>query len=323
MAKKSRRPVRATTPTSSTAQSATPTSQPSTSVPAYRSTTRPRSRRVQQSFFEKYRTVIIGGAAVVGILIVGYVFFQGASTAAYSCGVPPAQTPVLMTPGPVESLTPAPPTLTPTATPASTPAPTTSGTAAPTTDPAASGTPGASASPAASPTAEPTPVPEPTPRLGFTNEILGRNHVPYGTSINYAFCPPSSGSHYNDPPRAPLPAQFYGPADEKIPGTWIHNLEHGFVVMLYRCPSGTPGVGDCPTQAEMDQMRQFFDEAPPPHVATCPKKVLVARFDSMDTQFGELAWGRSLLTNDFDLDTALIFAQQWMEHGAVPEPNAC
>lgn len=316
MAKKSRRPVRATTPTSSTAPGATATGEPQALAVEDRSTRRARPRRAkQQSIFEKYRTLIIGGAAAIGILIVGFVFFSGASTAAYSCGVPPARTPVLMTPGPVESLTPAPPTLTPTATPAPTPAPT--------TDPAASATPAASTSPDASPTAQPTPVPEPTPRLGFTNEILGRNHVPYGTSINYAFCPPSSGSHYNDPPRAPLPAQFYGPADEKVPGTWIHNLEHGFIVMLYRCPSGTIGVGDCPTQAEMDQMRQFFDQAPSPQVATCPKKVMVARFDSMDTQFGELAWGRSLLTNDFDLDTALTFAQQWMEHGSVPEPNSC
>jgi hypothetical protein len=103
----------------------------------------------------------------------------------------------------------------------------------------------------------------------------------------------------------------------------VHNLEHGWVVLLYRCPSGQAGVGDCPTQAVLDQMRSWMDQAPANHVAiTCPKKVLVARFDSMDTPFAIVAWGRALLMDQFDLDTAVTFAQQWMEHDAVPELSA-
>ena len=54
-----------------------------------------------------------------------------------------------------------------------------------------------------------------------------------------------------------------------------------------------------------------------------PQEVLVARFDSMTTPFAELAWGRAMLTDTFDLDTALTFAQQWMDHGTEPEPNIC
>jgi hypothetical protein len=50
---------------------------------------------------------------------------------------------------------------------------------------------------------------------------------------------------------------------------------------------------------------------------------MVARFDGMSTDFALLAWDRALLTDEFDLDTALLFAEQWMEHDAAPENNSC
>ena len=167
-------------------------------------------------------------------------------------------------------------------------------------------------------------MPDPTNRLGFTTDILGRTHVQTGSTNNYAFCPPTSGNHYNASGRGPIPYQFYGPNEEKTPGGWIHNLEHGAVVMAYRCPSGTPGQGDCVSQAELDQMRQWFDNAAANEVGVnCPDKVMVLRFDSMDTKFAQLAWGRALLTDDFNLDRANQFDQQWREHEAVPEASAC
>ena len=183
---------------------------------------------------------------------------------------------------------------------------------------APSGSPAASGSPAP----QPTPEPDPTPRLGFTTTILGRQHVPANQPVTYPFCPPTSGDHYAQPV-APIPARFYAANEEKSPALWIHNLEHGYVVLAYRCPTGTPGTGDCPTDAEMAQMQAFFDQAPNSAVAACPKKVLVVRFDEMSTRFGMLAWGRALLTDQFDLDTALTFAEQWMDHEVVPERGSC
>jgi hypothetical protein len=333
VAKKSRRPVRGV-------PSSTPISTPSGEPPAAASverTRRTRSRRTRQPrFSERYRTWILGGVAALGILNVGYVLFSGASTAAYSCGMPPAQSPVLLTPGPVESLTPRPsliatPSPAASGSPAATDSPAASGTPAPSTSPAASApvpsaspaaSAEASASPGASASAEPSPAPEPTPRLGFTTEILGTTHVPVGTVVNYAFCPPTSGNHYQQP-AAPIPARVYPPSDPKAPQYWIHNLEHGYVVVGYRCPSGVLGQGDCVTQEEMNEMQQFFDQAPDSGVAACPTKVVVVRFDAMDTKFAYLAWGRALLTNDFDIDTANTFTEQWMDHDATPEKGAC
>jgi len=73
----------------------------------------------------------------------------------------------------------------------------------------------------------------------------------------------------------------------------------------------------------MAELQRFFDQAPDSGIASCPKKVVVARFDSISTRFALLAWDRALLVDEFDVDTALTFAQQWMQHGAAPEPNAC
>ena len=138
--------------------------------------------------------------------------------------------------------------------------------------------------------------------------------------IEYGFCPPTSGDHYNIPGVGPIKAAVYPRDQPQPPGGWVHNLEHGWVVVLYRCTGPT----DCPSDAEMQQMTDFFNEAPAPAQSQgCNKEVLVARFDSMDTRFAYLAWGRALLTDNFDTNTALTFAQQWMDAGTEPEKSIC
>ncbi len=175
-----------------------------------------------------------------------------------------------------------------------------------------------------SPAASTAPTAEPTLRLGFTTEILGRNHVLNPNQvIEYGFCPPTSGDHYNIPGIGPIKAAVYPTNQPQPPGGWVHNLEHGWVVVLYRCT----GLNDCPSDVEMQQMQDFFNAAPTADPSQgCPppnKEVIVARFDSMDTRFAYLAWGRAYLTNEFDKDTALTFTQQWMDAGTEPEKSIC
>lgn len=138
-------------------------------------------------------------------------------------------------------------------------------------------------------------------------------------TIKYAFCPPTSGDHFNVNNRGPIKAGVYPKTQEQIPGGWLHNLEHGYVIALYRCS----GPSDCPSPDELAQMQAFFDQAPDSVNPSCPSKIIVARFDSMDTRFALLAWGRALLVDEFDLDTALLFTQQWLDHEAVPERGLC
>ena len=142
-------------------------------------------------------------------------------------------------------------------------------------------------------------------------------------AVNYPYCPPTSGDHVNAAARGPIPAAVYPPNEERTPTGWVHNLEHGWVVLLYKCPGGAAGGEGCPSQTELDEMRAWFDQAPPPPLSSCTKKVLVARFDDMTTQYALLSWGRAYLFEEFDLDTANTFAEQWMEHEAAPEQTSC
>lgn len=68
-------------------------------------------------------------------------------------------------------------------------------------------------------------------------------------------------------------------------------------------------------------MQQWFDDAPAN--PECGKQAVVARFDGMASRFALVAWGRALLLDEFNLDAARTFAQQWTDHAAAPEPGAC
>jgi hypothetical protein len=265
------------------------------------------------------------GTAVLGVLAIGFLLFQSAVRGGWECET-------LLTPGPAESVTPRPatpsPTLAPPLSPAATGSPAGSPASSPVSSPASSpvsspatspvGSP--ASSPQASPTSQPTAEPEPTARLGFTTSNLGRTHIlDPGHVLNFGFCPPTSGEHFNITGQGPIRPLVYDRTDERNPGGWIHNLEHGFVVALYRCPS----PDDCPSEAEMSQLQAFFDQAPFSGNEACPKKVLVARLDDMTTRFALVAWNRALLLDEFDLDTALTFAKQWTSDEAAPERNAC
>ena len=69
----------------------------------------------------------------------------------------------------------------------------------------------------------------------------GRNHVTPGAVIVYKHYPPTSGTHYYIwAPLGVYPAPtFPHPLPE---GYWVHNLEHGAIVILYNCPKGCPAL---------------------------------------------------------------------------------
>jgi hypothetical protein len=279
----------------------------STSRPTTRRTRTVRRQR-EEGFLERHRGLITLAVAAAGVLLIGFLFFQSSARGGYECDT-------LLQPGPTDP----PPAAAPTG--AATPGATAGATASPEATPNGSPATDTSPQPGASPTAEPSPPAPPTPRVGFTTTELGRDHLRDPSQrLRFAFCPPTSGDHFNVAGVGPIRGQFYPPAQEQSPGGWIHNLEHGYVVALYRCPTGD----DCASDAELAELQRFFNEAPDSPVATqCPRKVLVARFDEMETRFAFLAWNRALLMDELDLDTAFTFAEQWIDHEAVPERGIC
>jgi hypothetical protein len=151
-----------------------------------------------------------------------------------------------------------------------------------------------------SPTASPSPGE--TPNLGYAQPDMGHVHVGVGDKVTYTYCAPASGSHINKPGVAgPIPARVYGPSDSVIPQNWIHNLEHGGLVVLYK---GDSAGATADGQAAFKSWQSAF-----PPVTDCGP--VVARFDQMSTPFQAMVWGRVLLMDTWDPNLVNQFWLQW------------
>lgn len=155
-------------------------------------------------------------------------------------------------------------------------------------------------SPTASPRADASPQP------GLVQPDMGQGHVSVGTKITYTYCPPASGRHYAQP-AAPITARVYGPDEALIPEQWVHNLEHGGLVILYK-------------DAAVDQaaLRSVFDAIPPSPICgfdpggKSPGPV-IARFNDMAWPFAVLVWDRVLPLQTLDQQAVLDFYAIWGE----------
>lgn len=163
--------------------------------------------------------------------------------------------------------------------------------------------------------------PEPTaspaagssPGLGYVQPDMGRRHLGVGEKVTYTYCPPASGSHDNAPGAGPIAPRLYGPNDSAIPEGWIHNLEHGAMVILYRGRDGDPGLSSAGQQA----LRTLYDGFPvspvcgiAPGTSTGP---VIARFDQMTTPYAAIVWDRVLPLQTIDSAQILAFWQEWGE----------
>ena len=169
-------------------------------------------------------------------------------------------------------------------------------------------------------------VPQPTasPAAGATNPPgyvqpdMGRQHVPYGTVVTYQYCAPASGSHYNQAGAGPIAPRLYGPQDVVIPQGWVHNLEHGALVLLYK------GSSAGATPAGQQQLQAFYDTFPNSPVCNIQKGTttgpLIARFDQMATDYSAIVWGRVLPLDTLDFNAILSFYDTWGER-TNPEPQ--
>jgi hypothetical protein len=154
---------------------------------------------------------------------------------------------------------------------------------------------------------------------GFATDSLGQKHVGRGARVSYGFCPPTSGDHFNAPGNGPIQAGYYAPDQAVSPLGWVHNLEHGYVVAVYRCVNGT-----CPSGDDLAKLQQFGATGIPTSTARCDgrPKIVVARFDDMATPFAVLAWDRALMLDTIDVNSAEAFAAKWMDVTA-PEKGEC
>lgn len=134
---------------------------------------------------------------------------------------------------------------------------------------------------------------------------------------DYSSSPPSSGSHcavwgrygaYTD--ASPLPACNF-----------VHNLEHGAVVVLYNCPDGCDDV--------VTALEEAIDAAgPDPDCAQSGgKRVVLTPYADMKAEVAASAWGFTFTADCLDeaASAALtaFIQDHWGSRGQAPEATIC
>lgn len=150
--------------------------------------------------------------------------------------------------------------------------------------------------------------------LTATHDSLGGSHVANNDGVTYNSNPPSSGPHCG------VWGQYaiYG-ASKPLPRcNYIHNLEHGAVVVLYRCD------GECPEVVEA--LTNVRDAIVDPE---CPsgKRVILTPDANLDTLIAAAAWRNTWQSDCINEDALSSLATFITGHlggaGVAPESNIC
>jgi len=134
----------------------------------------------------------------------------------------------------------------------------------------------------------------------------GRQHVQAGTQVTYQHQPPTSGSHYSQAGIAPVAWQTIGTLQPEV---WVHNLEHGGVVVLYNCPSGCDDL--------QKQLTTYVNSIVPPEPQYGEYKVIMSPYsEGMGThKVALLAWDRIEFLDGYDQANITTFYESHVDKG--------
>jgi hypothetical protein len=135
-------------------------------------------------------------------------------------------------------------------------------------------------------------------------------HVDEGSPLSYAHRPPSSGMHYGT---LPQPQEYRMYDTPLTPGRWVHMLEHGAVVVLYR-----PDLCD---DACVQQLGQFYDSAPRSNLVGV-RHLAITPYQDMDHAIAVVAWGYIDEMDQVDLDRITADFKSKVDASSAPERGA-
>lgn len=166
-----------------------------------------------------------------------------------------------------------------------------------------------------------TPAPQVTaPAPGYVEPDMGRNHVQLDTKVTYTWCPPASGNHFSAAGQGPIPAGFYDKDSKTVPGGWIHNLEHGYEVLLYKCPgAGCTDDG----QAQLQALIARWPDTPICHTPPGQFNPVIARFDEMPYPFAAIVWDMVLPMQTLDENQLFAFYSAYAEQFNPEKQPGC
>ncbi len=142
-----------------------------------------------------------------------------------------------------------------------------------------------------------------------TPPIMESPHVPEGSPVVYGSNPPSSGPHYG------IWANFMEteqPVDDRY---LVHSLEHGAVLLLYKCA----GAACAPIVDALRALRDAFPTDPLCDPAIRVRIILSPR-PGNDVAVAAAAWGATYRADCVDAPSLM----QWMlDHYAKAPENFC
>jgi hypothetical protein len=154
--------------------------------------------------------------------------------------------------------------------------------------------------------ATPSPPMGPCGAVVQQRAIEGFAHVPVCSHVTYQSKPPSSGDHY------PIWAAYQSYSSAIPEGFWVHDLEHGAVVLSYNCPGGCA--------ADVAAAQLFLDGLPAdpicdPDAGDPPVRMVMTPDPNLDVRFAASSWGWTLRANCFDPGAFGTFVQDHYGQG--------
>jgi hypothetical protein len=165
----------------------------------------------------------------------------------------------------------------------------------------------------------PAPLPAPIADAACTVVVeepsqIPANHLPVGTEIAYSSNPPSSGPHY------PSWAHFQEYAAPVPDGYLVHALEHGAVLLLYKCDALDASSGECANViASLRAVRDAL-AADPSCDPSVRVRVILAPRPALDVPVAAAAWGFTYKAACVDPPSLTQFVT---EHYAKAPENFC
>jgi Protein of unknown function (DUF3105) len=147
-----------------------------------------------------------------------------------------------------------------------------------------------------------------------TPPLLPSPHVPVGSDVVYNSNPPASGPHY------PIWAAFQEFAAPVPRPYYVHDLEHGAIVLLYKCDASG---ATSPTCDEIQQaLRETMSSLPDDPVCTAQngpagpaRRTVMSPDPQLDVAIAAVAWGWVYKASCIDLASLKKFASDHYNQG--------
>jgi Protein of unknown function (DUF3105) len=141
--------------------------------------------------------------------------------------------------------------------------------------------------------------------------VLSAEHVPIGTKVVYDSNPPSSGPHYQiwaayQAYSSPVPREYY-----------VHDLEHGAIVLLYRCDAD---AGCADVARGLQAVSDAIADDPLCAGQGVRVRVVITPDPLLDVPVAAAAWGWTYKADCLDIPTLTLFA---VEHYGRGRESLC